>query len=225
MDERAIGIVCGLQSEAKAVHAALEGEAYVIGVSGADAARAEAIAHEFCQQGAGIILSVGVSGGLSPSLEPGSLLVTDYVCDGAGLIESVDPKFLTMVREYPARPLIFGADDIVASAEEKARLFERTKAIAVDMESHGAARAARTAEVPFLAIRAIADPADRALPPAAMNAVAPDGSTRVIQTLLECVKAPGQFPALLQLGSDSEKALKTLRQELLVIFKAIRESL
>jgi len=112
------------------------------------------------------------------------------------------------------RAVLLGSDVIVASAAEKERLLLSSGAIAVDMESHGAARAATRAGVPFLAIRAIADPAHRALPKAALGAVAPDGSTRVLSTLIQCAKAPGDFPALLQLGSDSNKALKTLRRDL-----------
>ncbi|HXI88235.1 MAG TPA: hypothetical protein VNH64_12305, partial [Parvularculaceae bacterium] len=123
------------------------------------------------------------------------------------------------------RAILFGSDEIIASAREKARLFERYGAVAVDMESHGAARAARSAGVPFAAIRAIADPASRALPPSALNAVAPDGSTKTLSVLWECAKAPGQFPALLQLGSDSEAALKTLRNNLDGLFRRLLFSL
>jgi hypothetical protein len=93
------------------------------------------------------------------------------------------------------------------------------------MESHGAARAARTSGVPFAAVRAIADPASRALPPAALNAVAPDGSTKTLSVLMACAKAPGQFPALLQLGADSEAALKALRRDLGGLFRRLLFSL
>jgi hypothetical protein len=105
---------------------------------------------------------------------------------------------------------VFGADEIVASAAAKAALFASSRAGAVDMESHGAARAAKDAGVPFAAFRAIADPSTRALPGAALDAVAPDGSTRVVATLLKCAKAPGDFPALLALGRDQSAALKAL---------------
>ncbi len=82
------------------------------------------------------------------------------------------------------------------------------------MESHGAARAAKRAGVPFLAIRAIADPAHRALPKSALGAVAPDGSTKVVSTLMKAAAAPWEFPALLQLGFDSDRALIALGRNL-----------
>ncbi len=51
--------------------------------------------------------------------------------------------------------------------------------LAVDMESHGAARFAENWGLPFAALRAIADPQHRALPPAAMVGMKPDGSADI----------------------------------------------
>ena len=66
-----IGVVCGLKSEAQAVAAAKVDQSKLrIGISGANAARAEEIARGFCNDGASAILSVGVSGGLDPALKP-----------------------------------------------------------------------------------------------------------------------------------------------------------
>ena len=113
---------------------------------------------------------------------------------------------------------LFGADFIIDSASKKSELFANHSAVAVDMESHGAARAAAHAGVPFLAIRAIADPADRALPKAALGAVAPDGSTRVMATLGAALRDPKQFPELMKLGADSAAATKTLRRDLGPLF-------
>ena len=129
----------------------------------------------------------------------------------------VDKHLLATLRDAVSDArvaLLFGADEIIADTQRKAKLFADTSALAVDMESHAVARAAKAAGVPFLAIRAIADPSDRAMPPAALNAVAADGSTRVLKTLGAAMRDPKQFPALLKLGADSEAALKTLRRDL-----------
>ena len=202
-----IAIICGLKSEAAVVRAAAPAEKVRVGVSGADAKRAEALAAEFCRDGAKAIISVGVSGGLSPQLNTGDLVFGNVVRTEKGEEFPADPTLLTALEtaDIPVaapRAVLFGADVIIASARDKARLFDQFGALAVDMESHGAARAAKAAGVPFAAIRAIADPCSRALPPAALNAVTPDGGTRVFSVLLECAKAPRQFPALLQLGAQ-----------------------
>ncbi|HRX38361.1 MAG TPA: hypothetical protein P5072_02910 [Parvularculaceae bacterium] len=214
--EHFIAIICGLKSEAAVVRAAAPAEKVRVGVSGADAKRAEDLAAQLCREGAKAVISVGVSGGLSPQLSTGDLVFGNVVRTEKGEEFFADPALLTVLEtaDIPVaapRAALFGADVIIASARDKARLFDQFGALAVDMESHGAARAAKAAGVPFAAIRAIADPCSRALPPAALNAVTPDGGTRVLSVLLECAKAPRQFPALLQLGSDSEKALASLR--------------
>lgn len=214
-----IAVICGLKSEAAVVRAASPAGRVRVGVSGASSARAEDIAARFCRDGARAVVSVGVSGGLSPHLATGDLILGETVYTKIGeefsssrsLIALLETAGLTIAMQHA---ILFGSDTIIASTREKAKLFERYGAVAVDMESHGAARAARSAGVPFAAVRAIADPASRALPPAALNAVTPDGGTRVISVLFKCVKAPGQFPALLQLGADSKNALKSLRDNL-----------
>ncbi|MEO1706950.1 MAG: hypothetical protein AAFR69_04375 [Pseudomonadota bacterium] len=214
-----IGIVCGLKSEENAVLKASDSDPRLaIGVSGANAARAVAIATQFCQGGARMIISVGVSGGLDPTLSPGDLVIGKSVITKAGDAFDCDrssAEALTQVLADRIKPsVIYGADEVILNASDKASIFTETTATSVDMESHGVARAAQSAGVPFAAIRAIADPADRTLPPAALNAVNDDGSTKVFTTLANAARDPAQFPALMQLGKDSGKALTTLRGEL-----------
>ncbi len=210
-----VGVVCGLKSEAAAVRRAAGDDPRVrIGVSGANADRAEEIAAGFCAAGARGVLSVGVSGGLDPALRPGDLVLGAGVAAPDGAVFESDPALASAGLASAAGPAragrLFGADDIIDSVAAKAALYADHRALAVDMESHGCARAAARAGVAFLAIRAVADPADRALPPAALGAVASDGSTRVFRTLIAALRDPAQFPALMKLGEDSAAAQRTL---------------
>lgn len=224
-----IGVICGLKSEARAVRTSgIDRSKFRIGISGANAQRAEQLAQEFCEQGARAILSVGISGGLDPELEPGDLVIGEAVNVESGVYSAslILMRALVAVKlPSSRRARLFGSDQIIADTSRKGVLFRRHAAVAVDMESHGAARAAARFGVPFAAIRTIADPADRALPPAALNAVAPDGSTRVIMTLLRAVKSRGQLSALVQLGKDSAIATKTLRRDLPALFAAAERAL
>ena len=223
-----IGVICGLKSESAAVAASVDTSKICIGVSGANAARAEELAKEFCDEGASAIISVGVSGGLDPALMPGDLVIGETVITDDGSVYASDRNLLRAINsvhpdksgepELNKMASLFGADFIIDSASKKSELFANHSAVAVDMESHGAARAAAHAGVPFLAIRAIADPADRALPKAALGAVAPDGSTRVMATLGAALRDPKQFPELMKLGADSAAATKTLRRDLGPLF-------
>lgn len=229
-----VGVVCGLKSEGTAVSASVGDDKIRIGVSGANAARAEEIARSFCKEGADAIVSVGVSGGLDPALEPGALILAESVAEWGGKRWDCDKNLLIALggatggldggRRIKIGP-VFGSDKIVEDAAAKATLYREHGCIAVDMESHGAARAAAHAGAPFIAIRAIADPADRALPPAALNAVAPDGSTLVFKTLGAALRDPKQFPELIKLGADSAAALKTLRRDLGLLFGGLFLSL
>lgn len=220
-----IGIICGLKSEAKAVRAAFPDERVDVVISGANAQRAELLARALCQPGkdqfgaergaVDLILSVGVSGGLLPAYQPGDLVIGSEVVTKNGERFACEPRGLEMLkkshRAVGINPsIIYGSDEVVMSAEHKQKIHAETGAKSVDMESHGAARAAAQAGIAFLAVRAIADPADRALPTAALNAVKPDGGTRVFSTLVNAARDPLQFSELAQLGNDSKQALKTL---------------
>ena len=223
MSHSFIGIICGLKSEESAVRAAVRDKRLRIAVSGANAARAEALANSFCYEGAAAIISLGVSGGLDPALAPGDLIIGEQVIGDDGGVWECHSYLRGVIRDAAQAAgaksgVLFGADEIIENTSKKSALYHNHGALAVDMESHGAAKAAAAAGVPFLAIRAVADPADRALPPAALNAVASDGSTRTLATLGAALRDPKQFPALMKLGKDSEAALKTLRRDLGPLF-------
>jgi len=75
---------------------------------------------------------------------------------------------------------IIGADAPVAHPLEKRRLHVRTGAVAVDNESHVAARIAAAYRIPFAACRAVIDPAHSELPPAAVTGLRHDGTADVL---------------------------------------------
>ena len=66
--------------------------------------------------------------------------------------------------------------------------------------------------VPFIVIRAIADPAERAVPPWVMQAVTTDGRTAVRPVLSHLGRKPGDLPALVRLALDARAAMRTLRR-------------
>lgn len=214
-----VGIVCGLKSEAAAVRASIKAAAIDaskvrIGVSGANAARAEEIAQGFLDDGARAVISAGLCGGLDPALKPGDIVLGERVVSAQGDIVIADKNLASAAEKFrPRHVAIFGSDDIVDSVEKKQALFRRYAAETVDMESHGAARAAAKAGVPFIAIRVVADAAARVLPTAALKAVTPSGGVNVMNVLIECVKSPQQFEEIALLGKDSGVATDALRRD------------
>ena len=208
-----LGLVAGLKSEARALASA---SPWPVAVAGGSAARAEAMARALAEAGATALLSVGIAGALAPGLHPGTLVVGDAVIGPDGLAMPVDAALLATLglpeQVAIVRGSIAGSDTMVTSAAAKQELARRSGALAVDMESHGVARAARELGLPFAVLRAIADPAERAVPPSAAVGMDAEGNTRPLAVMLALLKRPGDLPGLIALGRDAAKATATLKR-------------
>jgi adenosylhomocysteine nucleosidase len=105
---------------------------------------------------------------------------------------------------------IAGSDSIAATLDQKHALRQTTGAIAVDMESHVAARVAARHDLPFAILRTISDGANHVLPPAALVGMKPDGGMALGAVLASLARRPGQLPALIRTGRDAERAFRAL---------------
>jgi adenosylhomocysteine nucleosidase len=186
--------------------------------AGGDAARTEAAIARVLAEGASGLVSFGIAGGLEPSLRPGSLIVPDTVCDEAGLRCAVDAEWrqrvVARLRQAGLACTtgdILGCAAIAATPERKRALRQSTQAAALDLESHLVAQAATRGRVPFLVLRALADPAERLLPPAALIGLSADGKPAVWPVLMSLARRPAQLGALLELAGDTRRALAALR--------------
>ena len=208
-----LAALTGLEAEARV----LRRWGMIAEPSGADPARAEAIAARLLADGADGIVSFGIAGALAPDLAPGALLLPRRIVTEAGESYAADPALRERVAQHLAamgfaadtRDLL-GRDEVVATAEEKASLFRRTGAVAVDLESHAAARAAAHAERSFVALRAVADLAGFDLPPAALVGLDRDGRAKIGPVLRELMHKPAQLPALIRLALLTRAALRSL---------------
>ncbi len=105
---------------------------------------------------------------------------------------------------------IAGSDVMVVDAAGKAALHAATGALAVDMESHVAARFAASHSLPFAALRVISDDARHALPKAVMVSMRPDGGLNLSAVLGSLVRDPRQLPALIRTGREAGVAFRKL---------------
>jgi hypothetical protein len=80
------------------------------------------------------------------------------------------------------------------------------------METHIAAEFAERAGLPWGALRAVCDPASRALPPLATAGLKPDGGIDFAATLKSVARNPLQIPALIRTGLDTAIAVSALRR-------------
>lgn len=183
--------------------------------AGASAERAYRGARMLVEEGAGALLSIGIAGGLDAALRPGDIILPDVVICSDGTQRHASPEWhAAVIQDLPSPAIgpLLAAAAPACTVAEKAALRARTGALAVDMESGAVATAAAETDVPFLALRIIADPADRAIPRAALKGVAADGSRRPLAVLAGLLLRPADLPALISLARDSNAALRQLRR-------------
>jgi adenosylhomocysteine nucleosidase len=179
-----------------------------LAIGGGTSSGAEAAAQCLVSDGAGALVSFGLAGGLDPTLPPGSVIVPFAVIDGARRYSS-DPQVSNLLGGTTPH-LLLGASAIAATSAEKARLYSETGAAAIDLESAAVARVAATHGIPFAVLRAICDPASRALPSAALTALDGRGAIAIGRVLASIAAHPTQIPTLLALASDATTARRAL---------------
>jgi hopanoid-associated phosphorylase len=158
------------------------------------------------------VISIGIAGALAPGLKPGDWVVADAVRDRDELLPTDRDWTARLASRLsdPQRGVFLGSDTIAATAARKAELHRATGAIAVDMESHRAARAAQRHGLPFAAARVISDAADRTLPPAARVGMKSDGAVDLPAVLRSLLLAPWHLPALIRTGLEAETSFRAL---------------
>ncbi|WP_395666622.1 phosphorylase [Methylocella sp.] len=201
-------VVVGLRAEARIV--ARVAGAVVVAGGGDAAALARTLEREAPKAAA--VLSFGVAGGLCPALRPGALVVAHEVVTPQGeRYAAHDGWARALAGALGARPgRIAGVDAAVCGADAKRALRLAHGADLVDMESHVAARAAARLSLPFAAVRAAADPAEREIPRAALVAMRPDGGLALGALMRSLAGDPRQIAGLVRTALDARKAFASL---------------
>ncbi|MCW5774077.1 MAG: hypothetical protein KIT16_20705 [Rhodospirillaceae bacterium] len=159
------------------------------------------------------LMSFGLCGGLDPSLVSGALVVASDILLPEGGAWHFDGRWADAIASRLAgarRAPILAANTVAMTASEKAKLFQQHQAAAVDMESRGIAEAAREANLPFVAVRAVADPANRSLPKAALAGINAHGRMRPFRVLAGLLAHPGEFFQLLALAGEARRGYAAL---------------
>ena len=200
-----LAVVVGLAAEARIARRL----GLPVAIGGGTASGAEVAARRLVVSGATGLISFGLAGGLDPALRAGILLVpTAVLVDGRSVPTDA---VLSQTFSDGMAGLLLGARDVAASAASKAALFAATGAAAVDLESGAVARVAAEHGLPFAVLRAICDPAERNLPPAALIALDRHGAIGLARVLRSVLAHPAQVPGLLALAADAAAARRALR--------------
>ncbi|MBT3360149.1 MAG: hypothetical protein HN403_11040 [Rhodospirillales bacterium] len=213
-----LGIITGLASEARCL-TGWPGDCQLnIACSGADSARATEIAREMAASGCDGLVSFGLAGGLDPGLRCGDLVLPESVIysDTVWPVDAEWRKRLLGQLSPKIRAVggaIAGSSALVTSPEEKAALRKDTGAMAVDMESHAIAGA----NLPFIAVRVIADPYDKAVPDWGAGVIGTDGAVMPTAAAKAIFKNLGSFTRLLGVAVENRQAISVLRRVAMLV--------
>lgn len=199
-----IGFVVGLTAEARiAVHCSDR-----VAAGGGTPAGAVEAARTLLADGAKALVSFGLAGGLDPEMRPGALLIPSRILHN-GRAFAADLRLSQQFGGPTGHTLLAGAA-VIADRAAKRALHENTGAHAVDLESGAVAEVAAAHQVPFAAVRAICDPAERCLPQAALIALDARGRISLLRVFASLARQPSQIGDLVRLGRDAASARAAL---------------
>ncbi len=169
------------------------------------------------------LVSAGVSGGLHPEMRPGDLVVGQSSLEWGTQGEepavvwegraAAGQEFRDVLAREGLKVRLGGllaGPEPVAGVADKAAWHGRTQALAVDMESAAVAQAAREAGLPFLALRAVSDPAGTDIPLDLFYSLDDMGRVRPGFLLRAVLRQPKLILGLIRLGRDFRRALHSL---------------
>jgi hypothetical protein len=150
--------------------------------------------------GVGCVILAGFGGALDPALKVGDVIV-DWPGEGSSSVAPVGP--FRAGRIHCARA-------IVATAAEKAALFETTGAGVVEMEGDAVRNLLAPASVPLVGVRAITDTADEALDPTLVALVDEIGRPKPLALAGLLARHPSRIASLRRLGAAAQLAGRRL---------------
>ena len=172
------------------------------------------------------LLLLGFAGGLDPGLRSGDLcLPSHFICEyspvaDAGPAADAHPLEPDAAMRQQAACVLADAGlawsagdsltvtELVATPEAKAERFRQYRAGVVDMEDYWFADLAARQGMPFLAVRAVLDPAQQGLPPYVLGLASRDrGRGRAV---VACAARPWRVAGLLRLSRQAGLAQRSL---------------
>ncbi|HKV48888.1 MAG TPA: hypothetical protein VJN69_12415 [Candidatus Acidoferrales bacterium] len=181
-------------------------------VSGMGPARAARAMEAVASAEYSAVVAAGLSGALHPELEVGNIVIPNTVrrageesaplaCDSALCAEALATGGKSI-------ETLVSSESIATTVEEKHRLGEG--ADAVDMESFSVLASALRLKIPTIAIRAISDRHDQALPLDLSSTLDERGQVSIPRVMKLVAGRPGQIASLMKLGRDSKAAAEAL---------------
>jgi len=221
---KTLGIVAALQTEARilgslpfiASGVVQLSPSTLLYISGMGTKRAQVAAEVLIGEKASALLSWGSAAALHAKLSPGNLILPKSVIYPQKGIFSTDDAWhnrllsrLENQLDVYTEPLAQSLGGLKSRAE-KLDFVKKNQALAADMESASVAKAALNANLPFMAIRAIVDPLEQAIPESVLRAINQRGRLRPFRLLAGLARSPADFLIVNQLRRNFLAAKNTL---------------
>ena len=151
-----------------------------------------------------LVVSAGVCGALSPDLAEGDLVVPEAVVAATRRLATA------ALPELRRAGTLVTVDEIVATPEQKARLWVETGALACDMESAAILEWTTARGLRGVVVRGVSDRASRGVSADLASVVEPDGRVRTTRAMRVVLSRPRAIPEAMLLMSGTNTALKSV---------------
>jgi hopanoid-associated phosphorylase len=202
-------VVTGFTREVRTV----EGPGIVAIAGGGAPAQLERALDAAAAAGARGIVSYGLTGGLAEGLRIGDWIVGDRLTGAIDHDCHSDWRDAIAASLPGARVGTFFADGrMIDTVAEKRALGARHGALAVDMESHVAAKVARAHDLPFAIVRIVSDEVGHLLPHAITVSMRPDGGFNREAMRRSLADDPAQMRDVIQTMAQFATGFRGLRR-------------
>lgn len=161
------------------------------------------------------IMSFGLCGGLAPQAEIAQVFLCTTLVTPDGSFEADKDwivRLFARTKLYAQHWYSTGVYNEANTPEQRAAIFNQTGAWVIDDESYSVAIFAKQRGIPFTIMRSVSDGYADTVPPAADNAINPDGSFNLWSLLTSLASDPGQIAGLIKMASQYNQSLGTLKQ-------------
>ena len=162
--------------------------------------------------GAAGIISFGLTGGLADGLRIGDWVIGDRISGAVDL--DTDPAWTEALHaKLPGARIggFFADGRMIDTVAEKRALGVRHRALAVDMESHVAAKVAAQHRLPFAIVRIISDEVGHLLPHAITVSMRPDGGIHTAAMIRSLAANPRQVGDVTKTMASFAKGFRGLK--------------
>lgn len=185
-------------------------------LSGIGRNHAAAGAEVLIKEGATAVISWGFAAGLARGVGPGTLILPERIISRDRETLLSDRLIYELIRNSLSdriphlRGALAESSRILKSSDEKKLLFQKTGALAADMESAAVAEAANAVGLPFLAVRVILDSSTNTMPTCALASIGEYGGIRFSRFIRNL--SPREIRGLSVLALNQWKARATLKR-------------